>query len=196
MRLGKFFEECLCDVHFCSKNGFSVAFWVKLPIHDNETKTLLGSDTNLSNATGLVIFQTTRAVNGTGERDVSAIVFMKHRKWQCDFPAKPGNWLYLTITWSNQTGLRMFKDSLLMSEQKRAEIAAGPISERSNKKCAVILSPPTAYGTTLKADYDDIVIWHYELNKNLMNQVYRNSIGKASMFYGIKREMNITQISK
>ncbi|XP_028413002.1 uncharacterized protein LOC114535873 [Dendronephthya gigantea] len=178
VRLGKFLGECLCDIHLCTKNGFSVAFWVKLPIYDNETKILLGSDTN---DTGLMIFQTTRAVNGTDERHISAIVFMKQRKWQCDFPTKPGNWFIYLHHVVKSNGLRMFKDSVLMSEETRAKIAPGRAFKQRYKKCAVVLSPPTVYGTTLKADYDDIVIWHYELSKNLMNQVYRNTLDRPKI---------------
>jgi hypothetical protein len=178
VRLGKFLQECVCDARYCKKNGISVGLWVKLSNDDNETKILLGSDTSvISNTSGLVIFQTTRAINGTQERYISALVFMKNRKWKCNFPVQPGSWFYLTVTWSNRSGLRMFKNGALMSEQSKFKRKAR-VFRYSDEKCAVTLSPPTAQGTTLNADYDDLVIWYYELNQTFMYQVYRNSIGK------------------
>ncbi|CAB4003547.1 adhesion G -coupled receptor L3-like [Paramuricea clavata] len=100
---------------------------------------------------------------------------MKNRKWKCNFPVQPGSWFYLTVTWSNRSGLRMFKNGVLMSEQSKFKRKAR-VFRYGDEKCAVTLSPPTAQGTTLNADYDDLVIWYYELNKTFMYQVYRNSI--------------------
>ena len=179
VRLGKFSKNCVCDARICAKNGVSVALWVKLSNYDNETKILFGSDTRVpTNTSGLVIFQTIQDKNGTQARYISALVFMKHRKWECSFPVQPGIWFYLTITWSNRSGLRIFKNSILMDEQKQAKRKARVFRKRDDK-CSITLSPPTVHKTTLNADYDDVVIWYYELNQTLMHQVYRNSIGKT-----------------
>ena len=179
VRLGKFPKNCVCDTRHCAKNGLSVALWVKLSNYDNETKILFGSDTRTpTNSSGLVIFQTLQERNGTQSRYISTLVFMRHSKWKCAFPVQPGVWFYLTITWSNHSGLRMFKNSILMDEQKRPKRKVRVFQQRDDK-CSMTLSPPTALKTTLNADYDDLVIWYYELNQTLMHQVFRNSIGKT-----------------
>ena len=177
-RLGKFTKECVCDARYCAKTGFSIGFWIKLPKYDNETKILLGSDSSvLSNTSGIAIYQTTREVNKTQERFISGVVFMGHQKWECNFPVQFESWFYLIVTWSNHSGLRMFKDGIFMSEQKRPQ-KHSRIFRSSDDKCTVTLSPRTVSGTTLNADYDDLVIWNYELNQTFMHQVYRNSMGK------------------
>jgi hypothetical protein len=179
----------VCDARYCAKNGVSVGLWVKLSKYDNETKILLGSDTKVpSNTSGLVIFQTTRKTNGTEARYITSLVYMEHRKWKCSFPVQHGLWFYLTITWSKRAGLRMFKDSILMSEQKKHKRKAR-VLRRPDDKCVVALSPPTARGTTLNADYDDVVIWYYQLNQTFMYQVYRNSFGKK--FFSIKSDYRL-----
>ena len=158
-----------------------MGFWVKLRMFDNETKILIGGDTRTPlNTTGMIIYQNTRTNNETEIRYVSAILFLKKRKWKCNFQVQPGSWFYLTVTWSNHSGLRMYKDSLLMSEQKRPKKKPRE-TQKVADKCAVMLSPPTIHGTTLTADYDDVVIWHYELSKRLMYQVFRNSFGMNSI---------------
>ena len=183
VRLGKFLKECVCDARYCAETGVSIGFWVKLSKYDNETKILLGGGKSVSsNNSGMAIYQTARKVNGTQERYISAVVSMTHQKWECNFQVQPGSWFYLIVTWSNHTGLRMFKDGIFMIEQKRPKKQA-QIFWKSDDKCAVTLSPPTARNTTLNADYDDLVIWRYELNQTFMYQVYRNSIGKKCLKY-------------
>lgn len=183
VKLGNFLKECVCDVRHCAENGVSIGLWIKLSTFDNGTKVLLGSDGSvISNATGIVIYQTSRAKNGSqaNRRYITTLVFMNHRKWKCYFAVEPGHWFYLTVTWSNRSGLLMFKNGELMNEQRRPKSKRRIFIHR-DVTCTVSLSPPLSSGTTLNAYYDDLVIWAYELKRTLMHKVYRNAIGK--IFY-------------
>lgn len=184
VRLGKFSKECVCDVQHCAKYGMSVGFWVRLSKHDNGSKILLGGDTSMlpSNTSGIIIYQTSQTINGRQMRYISGLVYLKSadRKWKCNFQVQTETWFYLTVTWSTRFGLRMFKDSILMAEQGKGKIEIRRF-RRSDQKCEVSLSLPSNDGTTLTADYDDLVIWGYELKKKLIHQVYAQSMGKMTL---------------
>ena len=174
VRLGRFRNECLCNVKYCRKDGLSISLWVKLSIFDNGTKTLLGSDNPvITNTTGMVIFQSTL---GTGNRFISAVVYMENRKWKSKFPVEPGTWFYLTVTWKESTGIRLYKDGHLMAERKTFKYKPYLV-RRIKNRCSISLSPPSSSGP-LVGYYDDLVIWHYELNSREMSDVFKNSFGR------------------
>lgn len=174
VRMGRFKNECLCDVRYCRKEGLSVSLWVKLSSLDNGTKVLLGSDSSLvRNTTGMAIFQTVR---GNKSRFISSLVFMEKHKWKSRFSVEPDTWFYLTVTWKKSTGLRMYKDGHFMISRDKSKYR--PYSPRKiDRKCAVSLSPPSDL-TPLAAYYDDLVIWNYELESRDILDVYKASFGR------------------
>ncbi|XP_046849840.1 uncharacterized protein LOC124443380 isoform X3 [Xenia sp. Carnegie-2017] len=175
VRLGKFAKDCICQPRLCRSKGISVGFWLKLPRFDTESKVIFGNEKqSLINNTGFLIYQTSSRINNRLQRLVIAQVYISSHLWKRSFPVQPGTWFYLTVTWSVESGLRMYKDSILVNNQRQPKNEHWESTKI--KKCVLALSPPILNGTTLNADYDDVVIWEYLLNHSLMNRVYQSTI--------------------
>ena len=104
--LGSFSDTCLGNVTMC-KYGFTVSFWISFQrLRDN-------SYYMASGVTGFAIFS-------YGNR-LYANVHMDDRQWQTSVSGiQKDRWYFLEVTWSEKTGLRMYVNQELTSEQSQS----------------------------------------------------------------------------
>ena len=176
--LGDFKGTCLSDPMACA-NAMTVSLWLRYSFQrDNNKQYFLGTISR-ERPQGFAIFSESR----TKAKDVVVVrVSTTDREWTGTLQLPPGRWAHVMFTWSNTSGLSVYKNCLAVSLTQNARSVSRPTVASPSNSLATHLSLSSSNDGRKKTEadcsYDDVTVWYSSLPSHMRNSLCRDKVGK------------------
>jgi len=174
LKFGSFEGTCIVDPSKCGTN-LTVSLWIKYQQRSYRRQFFMGTIAQSTGSPGFSIFAS--PIKGKEER-VTFQVDTKDKEWRGYINVKHDIWAQIGFTWSNQTGLVIYKncERIMSIPTGRSNEVSGEVGEY-----LYLVKAPGRGKASNNISYDDVAVWYnqpYQIDDGL---ICSTKIGKFEL---------------
>ena len=184
--LGDFNGTCLSEPALCTDH-LAVALWLRYSGQDQRKKQVFLATTSKLRPRGFVIFS---EIGIKTQNVVIVKVTSLDREWSGSLQLPPGVWHHVMFTWSNSSGLSVYRNAELVSSAVSGRVAYHPTVTAAAvpaRQAHLSLSGSNDGRKRTKSDcsYDDIAVWYRNLAAAERDSLLRQKVGESMFLLAI-----------